>query len=153
MPEPIDLTNAYDHLTSKRRKFIDLLCSGMTQTDAAREAGYGPGRPEIAASKLMSDAVVRAAYDQRREQLAKEAGVEGIRVLHELATIAFDKDVPKMARLKALELLGKHLKLWTERHEHTGPGGKPLAPPAFNITFPDGGPGIKQAVDDGVETS
>jgi hypothetical protein len=95
-----------------------------------------PGRPEVAASKLMSDPVVRAAYDQRREQLAREAGVEGIRVLHELATIAYDKEVPKMARIKgikALELLGKNLKLWTERHEHTGPGGKPLAPPAFSI--------------------
>jgi phage terminase small subunit len=40
-----------------------------------------------------------------------------------------------------LELLGKYLKLWTEKHEHSGPGGKPLAPPVFNISFDDGGPG------------
>jgi phage terminase small subunit len=127
MPDTIDLTDAYDQLTSKRRKFVDLLCSGKTQTDAARDAGYGPGRPEVAASKLMSDPVVRAAYDQRREQLAKEAGVEGIRVLHELATIAYDKNVPNMARIKALELLGKHLKLFAEKLEHSGPNGGPIS--------------------------
>lgn len=27
---------------------------------------------------------------------------------------------------KALELLGKHLKLFTEKHEHSGPDGKPI---------------------------
>lgn len=31
-----------------------------------------------------------------------------------------------MGANKALELLGKHLKLWTEKHEHTGKDGAPL---------------------------
>lgn len=29
-------------------------------------------------------------------------------------------------KTKALELLGKHLKLFTEKHEHSGPDGKPI---------------------------
>lgn len=29
-------------------------------------------------------------------------------------------------KVKALELLGKHLKLWTDKHEHAGEGGGPL---------------------------
>lgn len=31
-------------------------------------------------------------------------------------------------KLKALELLGKYLKMWTEKHEHTGKDGQPLIP-------------------------
>jgi phage terminase small subunit len=55
----------------------------------------------------------------------------------------------------SLELLGKHKKLWTEKHEMSGPNGTPLQPPSIAITFPDGGPGSKKAavIDDGVETS
>lgn len=33
---------------------------------------------------------------------------------------------------------------WKEVHtlEHTGPDGKPMQPPVFNVSFEDGGPGI-----------
>jgi len=57
-------------------------------------------------------------------------------------------------KVKALELLGSHLGMWKTKHEHSGPGGKPLAPPMIGITFGDGGPGAKApANDEGVETS
>lgn len=35
----------------------------------------------------------------------------------------------------SLELLGKHLKLFTEKHEHSGPNGTPLIPPPINVHF------------------
>ena len=35
----------------------------------------------------------------------------------------------------SLELLGKHLKLFTERHELSNPDGSPLVPPTIEITF------------------
>lgn len=35
--------------------------------------------------------------------------------------------------LKGCELLGKHLGMWTEKHEVTGKDGAPLQPPVFNI--------------------
>jgi phage terminase small subunit len=206
--------DAYERLSAKRRKFIDLLCEGKTQTDAAREAGYGPRSPKVAAVRLLKHPLVRAAYDQRRVQLAKEAGAEAIRVVQELIRLGFANmidylqithdgayvDLSKLTREQAaaiqeitvdeytegrgenardvkrtkikladkrgaLELLGKWLRMWTEKHELTGPDGKPLQPPSLNITFPDGGPGIpltpeeaarryKQLMDgNGVETS
>lgn len=199
-PEQTDtFGDAYERLSAKRRKFVDLLCSGKTQTDAAREAGYGPRSPRVAAARLMKDPLVAAAHDQRREQLAKEAGAEAIAVVRELLRLGFANmhdflqitadgayiDLSKLTREQAaaiqeitvdeytegrgestrqvkrtrlklvdkrgaLELIGKWLKMWTEKHEHSL-----LAPPTLNVTFQDGGPGIGKtpAADDGVETS
>lgn len=42
---------------------------------------------------------------------------------------------------EALKLLMQYQKLLVDRHEHSGPNGTALAPPVFNLTFPDGGPG------------
>jgi hypothetical protein len=39
----------------------------------------------------------------------------------------------------ALELLGKYLVMWTDRHEHTGLNGAPLVPPALDIHFVEQG--------------
>jgi phage terminase small subunit len=44
-------------------------------------------------------------------------------------------------KVKALELLGSHLGMWKNKHEHTGKDGAPLAPPVINIGFGNGGPG------------
>jgi len=57
-------------------------------------------------------------------------------------------------KVEALKLLMQYQKMLVEKHEHSGPGGKPLAPPMIGITFADGGPGTPApAADDGVETS
>lgn len=42
------------------------------------------------------------------------------------AQIGNTRKVKFWSKPQALELLGKHLKLWTERHEHSGDGGGPV---------------------------
>ena len=56
-------------------------------------------------------------------------------------------------KVEAIKLLMQYQKMLVEKHEHSGPGGKPLAPPVIGITFSDGGPGEPATADDGVETS
>jgi phage terminase small subunit len=41
--------------------------------------------------------------------------------------IGWTKKVKLWDKPKSLEMLGRHLKLWVERHEHTGPNGGPIA--------------------------
>lgn len=38
-------------------------------------------------------------------------------------------------KLKALELLGRHLALFTDKAEISGPGGAPLSPPTIQVAF------------------
>ena len=44
-------------------------------------------------------------------------------------------------KMKALELLGRHLGMFKDKIEHTGKDGEPLAPPVINLGFANGGPG------------
>lgn len=72
------------------------------------------------------------------------AAVAGVEVYQEFLSRGEDKEeggigITKKFKLAdkrgPLELLGKHLKLFTDKHEFGGPNGTPLAPPVLNVTF------------------
>lgn len=46
-----------------------------------------------------------------------------------------NKKLKIIEKTKAIEMLGKYFKLFTEKHEHAGPGGVPLLPPNINVNF------------------
>lgn len=41
--------------------------------------------------------------------------------------VGYTRKVKLWDKAKSLEMLGRHLKLWVDRHEHTGPNGGPIA--------------------------
>jgi len=113
--------SAYSSLRAKDRKFVEGICAGMSQMEAARFAGSG-------AKSNKSLATVAARWGQR--PIIQKA-IEELRALHrvddgglwELARKALreliqDRNSPN-ARARACELLAKLLgKLQPERHEH-----------------------------------
>lgn len=46
-------------------------------------------------------------------------------------------EIKTNSKEKALEMVARHLGMFTDKVEHSGPGGKPLMPPLFNVTFTD----------------
>lgn len=115
---PIDGAKAFRRLSPRTKRFVMEFCRGCNQSVALREAGFTGARADIAASKLMARPEVRAAVDWRMEQIVQEAGIEAVHILRELALIAFDR--AHKDRLKALELLGKNLKMFTDKIEVQG---------------------------------
>lgn len=140
-------------LTRKQQQFVDEYLIDLNATQAAIRAGYSKKtagaigaenleKPEIAEA-------IQAAMDERAERTEITAD-------YVLATITDTIERCKQARpvrdrsgnpvwvatpdgqiapaytfdagavLKGSELLGKHLKLFTEKHEHTGPDGGPI---------------------------
>lgn len=99
-------------LTDRQRLFVDEYLKDFKPMAAAARAGYSspPWSPEV-----------RAAVDDGIRDKRELLQVEGALVLREVATIAFhDVDLEELTpsdKLKALELLGKNLKLFTERLE------------------------------------
>ena len=95
-------------LTNKRIAFVEEYLSYWNASEAARRAGYAH-RSE--GSRLLANADIQAYIKLRLADMQMSAN----EVLNRLADHA--RDDSKGVSLRALELLGKHHKLFTERHE------------------------------------
>lgn len=97
---------------------------------AAIRAGYAAKHAEQRAAKLLKDLRVRAIIDAGEAQhLAgiSERGRKVIAKLEELAGLKGDVPVEDLkVQVKALELIGKHERLFIERQEIAGEGGGPV---------------------------
>lgn len=139
-------------LNAKQERFCEEYAVDLNGTQAAIRAGYSPKTAEQQACRLLRDARVqariaelKAAQSQRLEITADQVlgnimeisercmqrapvmvrrGRQMVQLVDEEGRNVWRFD--SMGALKANELLGKHIKLFTERHEHSGPDGKPI---------------------------
>ena len=104
-------------LTPKQSAFVQEYLKDLNGTQAAIRAGYSKKTANEQAARLLANASVQAAVTKGREKLAAKAEVTAERVLNGLLKEATADDGPtcKTARVKAWELLGKHLGLMTDR--------------------------------------
>jgi phage terminase small subunit len=72
---------------------------------------------------------------------ATAATVAGVEVLEEFdgsgknrQLVGYTRKLKRWDKVRALELLGRHLRLFTEKHEHSGPDGGPIAHECANLT-------------------
>jgi phage terminase small subunit len=121
-------------LSPKRAEFVRQYLIDRNGTQAAIRAGYRAPNAHVTASRLLDDEEVRRAIDEKTEKLAAKLELSAEKVLADIERIANDAHnaADFSAALKGKELLGKHLKLFIERHQHEGPDGKPLT---FNINM------------------
>jgi phage terminase small subunit len=142
-----------DKLTPKQQLFVKEYLIDLNATQAAIKAGYSEKTAEVIGfenlRKPKIQAEIQAAMDQRAERTKITADYV-LNTIHEtvercrqaypvldrkgnqvyaetpdgemLPAYAFDSK----GVLKGCELLGKHLKLFTEKHEHTGADGGPI---------------------------
>ncbi|MGE0349824.1 terminase small subunit [Hydrogenophaga sp.] len=120
-------------LTPKQQRFVQEYLVDLNATQAAVRAGYSPKTAEQQGSRLLGNAKVAAAVAAGRKRLAAKLDLTAEKVLADIERIANKAERAKRYgdALKGKELLGKHLKLFTEKHEHGGVGGGPVQ---FQIT-------------------
>jgi phage terminase small subunit len=76
-------------LTAKQKKFADEYLIDLNATQAAIRAGYAPKSAFVTGSKLLSNSKVAQYLSERRRYLESQTEVTVIRVIRELAIIAF----------------------------------------------------------------
>jgi phage terminase small subunit len=127
--EPTESAPA-DDLSSRQRAFCAEYLVDRNGTQAAIRAGYSAASAKQQASRLLAHPKIKANITAALEQLALDAGVKAEDVVAKLKQIAWSTPSETWRSsdiLKALELLGKHLKMWapdvTAKLEVTDPGG------------------------------
>jgi phage terminase small subunit len=100
----------------------------LNGTESARLAGYkGDDRTlGVTAHRLLRRAKVKRAIAARLAKVKRMLSAD--EVLQEIASIALSLDAADRDRLKALELLGRHYKLFTDRTEHAIAEGVEVSP-------------------------
>ena len=121
-------------LTPKQKRFVSEYLIDLNATQAAIRAGYSKDTAEVQGPRLLGNVRVQAAIAEateqreKRTQITQDYVLNGIKSLVERCIQAEpvrDKEgngtgeyrFDAFAALKGYELLGKHLKLFTEKSE------------------------------------
>lgn len=110
-----------DKLTTKQRLFVEAYLADPNATKAALAAGYSPKTAYSIGQQNLKKVEIQDALGKR----VQSAIITADEILTDVKTIAksAERDGDK---LKAYEMLGKYLKLWTDKQEITGKDGGPL---------------------------
>lgn len=130
-------------LTAKQQRFVDEYLIDLNATQAAIRAGYSVKTANEQAARLLANVSVQETVQQRMADRQKRTEVDQDYVLMTIKeTIERCRQVVPVltkdgeetgefkfepnAVLKGAELLGKHLKMWTDKVEQSGPNGGPI---------------------------
>lgn len=123
----------YNGLSPKEKMFVVEYLKDLNASQAFLRAGYKSKRLDIGSAKVMGKIGVREAIIEAQEKRSERTMITIDKVLTDIELIKVDamkqtdgKMADRTAALKACELLGKHLKMFTDKVEHTGANGKPL---------------------------
>lgn len=122
--------SAYDLLSPKRQRFVDEYVIDFNGTQAAIRAGYSPRTAKEQAARLLTNANVKAAVDDRRKSI-KKRGVDYRQYLIKKSRKIIDKCSgdekwnPQGAN-GAIRNMVDILGLRIEKKEISGPEGKPI---------------------------
>lgn len=101
-------------LTEKQKRFCEEYLIDLNATQAAIRAGYAEKRASEQSHQLLQKTTVLEYLSKLREAQTKRTGITADTVLKELTQIALtETEISGKEKMKALELLGKHLGMFT----------------------------------------
>jgi phage terminase small subunit len=112
-------------LTRKQRIFVKEYLVDSNATRSAIAAGYSKASATVIGSRLLTNVKVRGEIDKQTGKRCEKLEITADYVLEGIRSIVArcEKTGQFSTALKGYELLGKHLKLFTDKTELTGEGG------------------------------
>jgi phage terminase small subunit len=113
-------------LTPKQQLFVEEYLVDLNATAAARRAGYSARTANEQGAQNLAKLSIQKAIQAAMQARSQRTKIDQDYVLHRLRCEAELTGVggSPSARVRALELLGKHLGLFVDRHEHRHGGDK-----------------------------
>lgn len=120
-------------LNTRQAMFVKEYLVDLNATQAAIRCGYAPGSATVQGARLIANANIATAIQKAMDKRSEKTGITAEFVLEGIKRVTLrcenpigdDKFEPGAA-LKGYELLGKHMKLFTEKTEVSGPNGGPI---------------------------
>ena len=112
-------------LTRRQKAFVEQFVIDNNATQAVIRAGYSENGASVTGTRLLANPKIQAVLQERRGEVSERAAITAADVLKMLQreATAGDVDQPNSARIKAQELIGKHLGMFTDKVqvENVGP--------------------------------
>lgn len=109
-------------LNQKQERFVAEYLIDMNATQSAIRAGYSKKTADVQGARLLTNAKVQEALQEAIKKRSERTEITQDQVLHELAKIGLkdaadytDAELKYGNKIKALELLGKHLGMFTDK--------------------------------------
>ena len=106
-------------MTDKQQRFVDEYMVDLNATQAAIRAGYSPKNAEQVGYQLLQKTSVSKEISKRKAKLANVVNWTAVDVLKRLARLA-DEGYKDSDKIKALELIGRHIGMFQEKVELSG---------------------------------
>lgn len=102
-------------VTDRQRRYAEIVALGThSHTRAAKMAGYAPASARLSAYHNDKNPAVQSIVDKHREEIAQRHSLSEDWVISNLIALARGADT-SASRIRALELLGKHLGMFLDR--------------------------------------
>lgn len=106
-------------LTDKQKRFCEEYLVDRNATQAAIRAGYSADTAGACASRLLKNVNIQVELQRAIDAQSESTRVTADRVLQELEKIALaDVKISETSKMKAVELLGKHFNMFTEKKDN-----------------------------------
>lgn len=123
-PSQVPTKGRGSKLSRKMRNFVDEYMTDFVGSHAVVRAGYKTTNPDQMAAQLLAHPLVKAEIEARRAVKLEKQELKAEYVIQKLIRIVEDTETGNpQAALRGLELLGKHLGMYKERQEISGPDG------------------------------
>ena len=114
-------------LTPKMERFVDEFMISLNATEACLKAGYKTTNPNRVGSELKRHPLVMRTIEERTADKRERQTLSEDFIINKLINIVANTESGNpQAALRGLELLGKHLGLFKDRTEISGPDGKAI---------------------------
>jgi phage terminase small subunit len=112
-------------LGSMQERFIDEYLVDLNGAAAVRRAGYKTTNPNRIATRLLNHPLVQRELDTRQSKTREKLALSAEYVISKLIDIT-EMTAKDADKLRALELLGRHLGLYRDRQEISGVDGEAI---------------------------
>lgn len=114
-------------LTPKMALFVSEYLVDFSGTHAVKRAGYKTTNPTKLSNELLRHPLVKREIEKFKQERFEKNELSAEYVIQKLISIVenTDKENPQAA-LRGLELLGKHLGMYRDRQEISGPDGESI---------------------------